>query len=101
MTDTNADASRSETSEKASKTSVTCKFKRVLLPGLPPRMNQVEALMKSLESRGVLGPPEEGHAERAVSRAPETAESRPQPVYESGALATVLPFGPRKTGKDK
>ncbi|HEX5854956.1 MAG TPA: hypothetical protein VFZ57_04995 [Thermoanaerobaculia bacterium] len=98
MTDTNADPSRSEASLTAPNSPARCRFKKVLLAGKPPRKSAVEALIKSLESRGVLGPPEERLAERAASRrAPETAESGPEAVSESGALATVVAFSsPRK-----
>jgi hypothetical protein len=50
----------SETSGAAPDSPATCKFKKVLLSGLSPDKNEVEALMKSLEARGA------------------TAESRPQ-----------------------
>ena len=51
MTHTNADGSRSEPSETAPDAPATCRFKKVLLHGLPPGKSQVEALMKRL-SRG-------------------------------------------------
>lgn len=94
----NSDASRSGPSGTAPDSPAACKFKKVLVDGLPPRKNAVDALMKSLEERGVLGPhQEEGHAERAVSRpAFEPAESRPQAVADSGALATILAFSSRR-----
>lgn len=102
MTDADEGISLSEASGGESEAPGTCKFKKTLLSGLPPRRSQVEALMKSLELRGVLGPPEKGHAMPVASRGAETAEPRPQAAVESGALATVLAFStPRKTGKDK
>lgn len=103
MTHTGSDASRSEASGTASDSPAGCKFKKVLLAGLPPRKSAVEALMRSLEERGVLGPQEEGHAERAVSRrAFETAESRPKAVADSDASAKVLAFSShRNMGTNK
>jgi hypothetical protein len=101
MTDTNADANRSAASQTAPDAPATCKFKKVRLAGLPPRKSAVEALMKSLESRGVLGP--EGHTEREVSRrAPEAAASRPPAAVDSSASATILEFSShRKASKFK
>ena len=51
MTHTNIDASRSEPSGTAPEAPGTCKFKKVLLFGLPPTKGEVEALMKFLEAK--------------------------------------------------
>lgn len=51
MTHTHSDASRSGTFGTASDSPATCKFKKVLLYGLPPSKSEVEALMKSLEAK--------------------------------------------------
>jgi hypothetical protein len=90
MTDTITGASQGEASRTAPDSPATCKFKKVRLAGLPPRKSAVEALMKSLAERGVLGPHKDGHA--VSRRASETAESRPQAVAESDALGTVVAF---------
>lgn len=72
MLDPDADASRNAP-ENTPDSRAECRFKKVLVSGLPPSKKDVDSLMKSLEARGVLGPLEEA-------------------VAESGALATVLPF---------
>lgn len=69
-----------ETSGTAPDAPDTCRFRRVLLYGLPPSKSQVEALLKSLEARG------------AWSRAAETAESRPQAISPGDGLAKVITF---------
>jgi hypothetical protein len=66
----------------------TCRFPKVLLSGLPPLRSEVDALLRSLDARC------SSHDAR------EAAESRPQAVAESGALATVLTFSShRKRGR--
>lgn len=81
MTHINAEAPRSDLP-------ATCRFPKVLLSGLPPLRSEVDALFRSLDARC------------ASDDAREAAESRPQAVAESGALATVLAFSSyRKRGR--
>ncbi|HEX5854955.1 MAG TPA: hypothetical protein VFZ57_04990 [Thermoanaerobaculia bacterium] len=51
MAHTDADASRGGAFGIVSDAPGTCKFKKVLLFGLPPSKSEVEALMKSLEAK--------------------------------------------------
>lgn len=94
MKTTDETGSRGGASEAApdSPAESACRCEKVPLSGRPPRKSEVEALMKRLEWRGVLGP-EKGTEEGAVPRrARETAEFHPQAVPDTNALAKVIPF---------
>jgi len=91
MTHMTAEASRGDLP-------ATCRFPKVLLFGLPPLRSEVDALLRSLDARSEVDALLRSLDARCASDdAREAAESRPQAVAESGALATVLAFSRHRT----